>query len=124
MVWPPVMVVVGLMVVAVGFMVVAVGFMGVADFMGVAGFVVVVDALVSLSAVPSFGRRIITLPPITLPPTMPILTITPRVSQCNPHHPYTRNRAARSHPYRQHRHNSHSRIGGTTALIRRCTTPM
>ena len=118
MVWPPVMVVVGLMVVAVGFMEVAVA------FMGVAGFVVVVDALVSLSAVPSFGRRIITLPPITLPPTMPILTITPRVSQCNPHHPCTRNRAARSHPYRQHRHNSHSRIGGTTALIRRCTTPM
>jgi hypothetical protein len=69
---------------------------------------------VFFSVVPSFGRRIIMVPPITLPLTIPILNITPRL--------HTLNRA--THRRRRRQHSSQSRIGGTTALLRTCITPM
>lgn len=106
-------------IMAVAGIVVAAHIMVMADIMVMAGIMVTADIMaVYFSADHFFGRRI-----ITPPPTMLIRTITPitrLLSQCNPRHLSTLNRATR----RQHQQNSYRRIGGTTALIRRCTTHM
>jgi hypothetical protein len=92
----------------------------VVDIMVMAVIVVMADIMgVSLSAVPFFGRRIITAPltimaplTITAPLTIPIRTITRRL--------YTLSRAA----WNRRRRQNHSRIGGITVLNRRCITHM